>query len=402
MKFKYIATQPDGKIVEGEMVAQASGEVAQILAGRSLKPVSVKAVSTIDFSGVKFFGQKVTISDKVFLTRYLSLMLRAGTDLFRAIDILINDLDKPVLKALLTEIKNNLEKGNPFYITFAKYPNFFSSVFVNLVKAGEASGNLTAVLDNLSVSLEKERELKSKIKSALIYPIILLVMSLLMLLLLVTFALPKIANVFLSTGVQPPLFSRIVFGIGLFLSKNALIIFPLGGIAVVGVAYFLLAVPVGKKLLSLLASHLPLISTVIDQLALQRFAATLASLLRAGMPIIDSLEITADAVGSEKFKSSLRHIAREGIAKGLTIGDAFRREAVFPLVVINLISVSEKAGHLDEILKTLSGFYETEVDNAVKTMVAFIEPIMLLFIGVLIGSIALAVVVPIYQLVGGI
>ena len=402
MKFKYIATQANGKMVEGELVAQAANEVTQILAGRGLKPVSVKAASSFDFSGVKFFGQQVTISDKVFLARYLSLMLRAGTDLFKAINILINDLDKPVLKALLTEIKNNLEKGNPFYITFAKYPNFFSSVFVNLIKAGEASGNLNTVLDNLSVSLEKEKELRNKIRSALIYPLILLCMSLLMLLLLVTFALPKIANVFLSTGIQPPFFSRIVFGIGLFFSNNALIIFPLGAIIAVGAAYFFSQVSLGRNFLSLVASRTPVIKTVLDQIALQRFCATLSSLLKAGLPIIDSLEITADAVGSEKFKSSLKHVAREGISKGLTIGDAFRREAAFPLVVINLISVSEKAGHLDEILKTLAGFYESEVDNAVKVMVAFIEPVMLVFIGVLIGSIALAVIVPIYQLVGGI
>ncbi len=402
MKFHYIASQPNGKVVEGDLSAKGTPEVLKFLSEKGLRPISVKAARSLDLANIQFFGQAITVSDKVFLTRYLALMLKAGTDLFRAIDILINDFDKPVLRALLVEIKSNLEKGNPFYITFAKYPKYFSPTFVNLIKSGEASGNLMEVLDNLSVSLEKEKELKNKVRSALIYPVILLVMSFLMLLLLVTFALPRIANVFLSTGVEPPIFSRIVFNVGLFLGDNSIIVFPLVAALFFGGWYFVTKVYAGRRMVRFIGSRLPVIGNVMDQLALQRLTSTLSSLLRSGLPILNSLEIAADAVGSEKFQKSLRNIAREGIAKGLTIGEAFRREPAFPMVVTNLIAVSEKAGHIEDILKTLSEFYESEVDNAVKTMVAFIEPILLLFIGVLIGTIALAIIIPIYQLVGGI
>ncbi len=402
MKFHYIASQPNGKITEGDTDAQSLAEVLQFLAGKGLRPVSVKVSKALDVSSAKFFGQSVTISDKAFLTRYLSLMLKAGTDLFKAIDILINDFDKPVLKALLIEVKSNLEKGNPFYTTFAKYPKYFSPIFVNLIKAGEASGNLPEVLDNLSVSLNKEQELQNKIKAALIYPIILLVMAFLMLIGLVTFAIPKIANVFSNTGVKPPIFSRIVFGVGLFLNANAIIVFPLVAFLALSGWYFFTKTYSGKKVLSFAGNHLPVIKNVMNQLALQRFTSTFGSLMKAGLPIIDSLEITADAVGSEKLEKSLRNISRDGIAKGLTIGEAFRREPAFPLVVTNLISVSEKAGHIENILKILASFYEGEVDNAIKILVAFIEPALLLIIGVLIGTIAVSVIVPVYQLVGGI
>jgi type II secretory pathway component PulF len=402
MKFHYIASQPNGRVAEGDINASDSTEVLRFLTSRGLRPISIKAVKSLDWKSGQFFGQSISVSDKIFLTRYLSLMLKAGTDLFRAIDILINDLDKPVLKALLLEIKANLEKGNQFYLTFLKYPKYFSPVFVNLIRAGEASGNLTEVLDSLSVSLNKEKELRDKVRSALIYPIILLAMSFLMLMLLVVFALPKIANVFLSTGIQPPIFSRIVFSIGLFLNAYSAIVFPVVIAVVIGGWYFFSRVYLGRRIMLALGSRLPIISGVMDQLALQRFTSTLSSLMRAGLPIIDALEITGNAIGSDKFKQSLQNIAREGIAKGLTIGEAFRREPAFPLVVTNLISVSEKAGHIEEILKTLSVFYESEVDSAVKTLVAFIEPILLLFIGLLIGTIALAIIIPIYQLVGGI
>ena len=179
-------------------------------------------------------------------------------------------------------------------------------------------------------------------------------------------------------------------------------IFPIIIFAAIGSWFFLTKTYSGKKFLHFFGSNLPVISKVLDQIALQRFTSTFAALMKAGLPIMNSLEITAEAVGSEKIKSALQNIAREGIAKGLTIGEAFRREPAFPLVVTNLIAVSEQAGHIEDILRTLSGFYESEVDVAVKTLVAFIEPVLLLIIGVMIGTIAVSVIVPIYQLVGGI
>ena len=384
------------------MDAQTEPEVLQFLNSKGLRPVSVKVSKSIDLGSANLFSQSITISDKVFLTRYLALMLKSGTDLFKAIDVLINDFDKPVLKALLSEVRSNLEKGNQFYIVFAKYPKYFSPVFVNLIKAGEASGSLPEVLNNLSMSLNKDKELQNKITAALVYPIILLAMTFLMIIGLVTFAIPKIANVFSNSGVQPPAFSRIVFATGLFLNANAIIVFPLMAFLAVGVWYFLAKTYSGKKFISFMSSRLPVIKDVTKQLALQRFTSTFGSLMKAGLPIINSLEITADAVGSEKLEKSLRNISREGITKGLTIGEAFRREPAFPLVVTNLISVSEKAGHIEDVLKILASFYEEEVDNAIKILVAFIEPALLLVIGVLIGTIAISVIVPVYQLVGGI
>lgn len=402
MKFHYTASQPDGKITEGEIETPDYEGVLRYIASKGLQPVSVKALKDVEIGGASFFGQAISISDKIFLTRYLGLMLKAGTDLFRAISILINDLDKPTLKALLIEIRANLEKGNQFFVVFARYPKYFSDVFVNLVKAGEASGSLTDILNNLSVSLGKEQELRNKIKAALIYPVILMGMSFLILILLTTYAIPKIANVFLSTGVKPPFFSRIVFNTGLFLNANAVVVFPLMIIFAMAVWYFFAKTFAGKKFLYVIGTKVPVVKNVMKQYALQRFAMTFSSLLKAGLPIMNALEITADAVGSFELRESLMRISREGIAKGMTIGDAFRKEPSFPQVVTNLIAVSEKAGHIEEILKTLADFYESEVDIAVKNMVAFIEPVMLLFIGVLIGGIALAVIVPIYQLVGSI
>jgi len=148
------------------------------------------------------------------------------------------------------------------------------------------------------------------------------------------------------------------------------------------------------------AMKLPVIKNVLKQMALQRFASTLSSLLMAGLSILDSLEITAQTVGFEDLKNSLMRVSREGIAKGLTIGEAFRRETIFPRVVVNLMAISEKAGHIENILLALADFYEGEIETAVKTMVSFLEPVMLMAIGIIIGTIAVSIIVPIYQLVG--
>ena len=401
MRFHFIASQSSGKIVEGDLDAQGVAEVLEYLAGQGLKPISLKIAKGVEeITKRKIFGKAITTSDKIFLTKYLALMLKVGTDLFKAIDILVADLDSQAMRALLMEIRATLERGQPFYSTFIKYPKYFSPVFVNLIKAGEASGNLENVFEELNVSLEKEEDLRRKIKAALTYPIILLVAAFGVLMLLVTFAVPKIATVFSSISTKPPLFSRIVLFTGLFVSNYIWIFLSVFGVIAVSCWYIFSKTLYGKRILYYFAGKLPVIRGVMEKIAIQRFAATLSSLLRAGLPILDSLEITAQAVGSVEFEKSLLRISREGISKGLTLGEAFRRETAFPRIVVNLMAISEKAGHTEEVLETLANFYGAEVEAAVKRMVSFLEPIMLVGIGLVVGTIALSVIVPIYQLVG--
>ncbi len=404
MRFYYIASEPNGQVVEGNIEAQSPAAVLEWMVNQGLRPVSIKALGGVEVKRkwLGLFGERITVEDKVFLTKYLALMLRVGTDLFRAIDILIADLDKPAIKALLVEVRDNLAKGQPFYTTFAKYPKYFPGVFVNLIKAGEASGSLDRVFERLSTDLEKEWALRSRVKSTLVYPIFLVSLSMAVLFLMISFALPKIAETFLGGGLEPPLFSRIVFTVGLFLKDFMWLILPLIILIVFGTWFFLRKTLLGRRLIERLTYRLPVIKGVMMRISLQRFASVFSSLIRSGTPILEALEITADAVGSSELKNSLRRVSREGIAKGLTVGEAFRREAYFPRVVVNLIAVSEKGGHLEEVLETLANFYETEIDSSIKTLVSFLEPFLLLFIGLVVGGIALAIIIPVYQLVSSI
>lgn len=397
MKFTYKAIKGNRSVVEGEIDAEGMNEAISQVAALGLKPILIKPVKKSFFKS-GFFAKGVDLEDKVFITRYLSLMLKVGIDMFKAINILIDDFDKPAVKELLTEIRTNLEKGQPFYTTFAKYPRSFSSVFVNLVKAGEVSGNLETTFEQLAISLEKDRELNKKIKSSLTYPTILFITSILVLILLVSFSLPKIANVFMSGGIQPPTFSRIVFAVGLFVGNNLYWLLALLVIIFVGGFFFFFKTSAGKDFAFALSQKVPIIKKVIKEISLQRFCSTFASLLSSGLPIMETLEITAESSAIPELRNSLLRISREGIAKGLTVGEAFRKETFFPKVVSNLVSVSERSGHIEDILKTLADFYAGEVESAVKSLVSFIEPVMLALIGVVIGGIALAIIVPVYQL----
>ena len=401
MKFNYTASQSDGKIIKGMVEANNQSEALDFLRQNDLQPISVKRAQWSGLLNLNInLGSSITATDKIFLTKYLALMLKAGTNLFSALDILISDFKKPAIRSLLTEIKSNLEKGRPFYITFANYPKHFSSIFINLIKAGEISGNLELTFENLSVMLEKEEDLKRRIRSALIYPVLLFFASMAILVFLVTFALPRIAEIFLSGGLEPPIFSRIVFTVGLFIAGNIWVVGPVVLFGVVIAFYFFFKTKFGKKILFRFLGRVPVVNRVIERISIQRFALTLGYLMRAGLPIIDSLELTSTAVGNENIEASLKRIAHEGVARGLTIGEAFRRESNFPLVITNLISVSEKAGHLDEVLFILSTFYESEIDASIKTLVSVIEPALLVMIGGVVGLIAMSVIVPIYQLVG--
>jgi len=402
MKFHYVATNKDGKVVEGDFEAENTSELLASLASKGLKPVSVKQIKNEGaFSSSKkvFNKKKITDNDKIFLTKYLGIMLRVGIDLFEAINILIADFDKSSLKGLLLEIKDSLKEGRPFYTTFAKYPQYFSDVFVNLIKAGESSGNLDGVFEKLSIMTEKEKVLRSKIRGAMIYPIILFSLSILIVIFLVTFAIPRLADVFLGGGFEPPLFSKVVFNIGLFVNTNIFIILGVG-IAITAFIVVFSGSMKGKRFFYKVVLKTPVIKKIAYNIALQRFASTLSSLLRAGVPIIEALRTTTDTIGHPDIEDALIRITEDGVSKGLSLGDAFRKESAFPFVVTNLIAVSEKTGHTEDILGTLGVFYETEIENSLKTAVSFIEPVLLLFIGLIIGSIALAIIVPVYQLVG--
>ncbi len=397
MLYHYRAADDSGKIIEDDFDANTLQDVLQYLAGRGLRPVSVKAPG----GGKGIFASRIgaiNVTDKVFLVKYLALMLRVGTDLLSAVDILIADFDKPAVRSFLLEVRENLRRGQPFYVTFEKHRKEFSPTFVSLVRAAEASGNLQKTFEDLSVSLEQEADLRNRVRSALIYPIVLLGMSVAILTFLVTFALPKVATVFLGSGVNPPMFSAVVFTVGLFVGGHIILLFSLAVVLIGGLFLFVRYTETGKRAWSRGLMRVPVIHGIYRDLAIQQMASTMSSLMKAGLPIVQTIRVAADTVSLTDFKLALMRVADEGLSKGFTIGEAFRREEAFPRSVTSLIAISEKAGHIEEVLGTLADFYAKSVDTSIKMAVSLLEPVLLVLMGVIVAVIALAIIVPIYQL----
>jgi type IV pilus assembly protein PilC len=325
-------------------------------------------------------------------------MLRVGTDLLSAVNILISDFDKPSVKDFLLEVYDSLSRGQPFYESFARHPEIFSPTFVNLVKAAEISGNLQKTFEDLSVSLEREAELKSRIRAALVYPVVVLCMAAAILTFLVTFALPQLAAAFSGGGINAPLFSRIVFSVGLFVGANIVPIYAILLTAIIVCVVGARKTETGKRILHRILANLPVIRKVYNDLGVQRMASTISSLIKAGLPIIETITVAAETVNHRDYQYALMRVANDGLAKGLTLGESFKREAVFPKTLSNLIAISEKAGHLDEVLATLADFYGANTDSNIQTLVSLLEPVLLLGMGLIVAVIALSIIVPIYQL----
>lgn len=399
MLYHYVAQDEQGRIKEGN-VSQPNLEAAlDYLTRQKLKPLSVKPLK-FEEKKRSLFKESISLTDKVFLIRYLSLMLKVGTDLFSAIDILIEYFESGPIRRFLLEIRSHLEQGKPFSLAFEQHPEIFSSTIANLIKAGETSGNLEITLEQVTKNLEKEKSLNSKIISSITYPIILVIASFAMVVFLVTFAIPRLGEMFLSTGQPIPTYTRIVLTVGMFLNKYIYIFVPLFIAIPLALYFYFFKTKEGKEMLNSLLEKIPMFRNVIEKMALQRLSSTLASLIKAGMPITQAINVTADAVGYSKYTEALKRISSQYLAQGLNIGEAFRKETVFPSVLTNLIAISEKAGRMDEILITLSNFYEEEIDTSLKTLTSLIEPLLLLVLGLVVGGIALSLIVPIYQLIG--
>jgi type IV pilus assembly protein PilC len=285
MLYHYLAADKTGTLIEGEREAETVADIVRFLASSGYQPVAVEKIGKE--TGIQLFQGHINAQDKVFLVKYLALMMKVGTDLLSAINILIADFEKRAVKDFLLEVREGLSQGHPFYEAFARHTEIFSPVFVNLIKAAETSGNLEQTFEELAESLERDAEILSKAKSAMIYPAILMVAGLGLFTFLSTFAIPKIAKVFLDSGIEPPFISRIVFGAGLLVNDH-LILFILSIIGgVFGFWYLFFKNRLGRVVRDRVVRRLPLVSAVVRDLAVQRFTGTLSSLLRAGLPIVE-------------------------------------------------------------------------------------------------------------------
>lgn len=398
MKIYYKAIGSDGKPLDGFLTAKSRTEAASYIRKQGLFPVKIVEHKEADFL-TSLFQRKKTISskDRVFFTRQLSTMLNSGLTLIQALSILKDQTtSRKSLHDVIVNIITDIEAGSSFSGAIEKYPSVFSPIYVSLVKAAESSGLMDKVLDRLSTTLEKQQELREKVRGALVYPIIVILLMFGVSILMMVLVIPQISTLYESFDADLPLPTKILIGA----SDITIAYWPLLIIvAVVGgyVFFRYRKTPNGRYYTDKLILRIPIVGKLISENILTEFSRTLGLLVGAGSAIVPSLRMLREVSGNSLFEASISQ-ASFRVEKGVSVGDALSVSPLFPQYLIQMIKIGEQSGKLDESLMKASVYYEQEVERVVKTLTTAMEPFIIIVLGIGVGFLLISVISPIYQL----
>lgn len=399
--FSYIATSSQGKSVKGTIDASDRSAAIGVLTEQGLRPISVKLGGKAGSSTFARLlrGNKVKADDLVMFTRQLSAMVGAGVPLLRALTSLEEHTESAGLKNALAGVKKEVQDGASLADALGKYPRIFSDVYVNMVRAGEAAGILDDILKRLALQQEKNAAIRKKVKSAMTYPMVLIVITILAFFGLMLFVIPQIGNILTDLGgpdAELPALTQFMLGISGFLSSYWFIIFPvLFGLVFLLLRY--LRTPKGKAQLHRFVLKVPGLKGVVKKVAIARFAQTFSALMGAGVAVLEALDVTARSVGNVVYEQAL-HQAAEDVKNGATLSSVIEKNPLFPAIVSQMLAVGEETGQTDTVLIKVADFYQEEVDLAIDGVSALIEPVMIVFMGSMVGIIAASVMLPIASL----
>jgi type IV pilus assembly protein PilC len=388
--FEWEGKDKNGKIVRGEM--RAGGE-AMVSASLRRQGVMVNKVKKRRMSGGKSIKQK----DIAVFTRQLSTMMRAGVPLIQSFDIVARGSTNPRMTRLLTDIRSDVETGTSLSAAFRKHPLYFDALYCNLVEAGEAGGILETLLDRLAVYQEKTMAIKNKIKSALIYPIAVLVVAFVVLAVIMIFVIPAFEDVFKSFGADLPAPTLVVIAISKFFVAYWYLIFGiLGG----GIYFFMQSWKRSvkmQKVMDRLLLRVPVFGELVNKSSVARWTRTLSTMFAAGVPLVEALDSVGGASGNAVFQEATEQIQRD-VSTGSALTTSMQTTGVFPVMVLQMCAIGEESGSLDAMLAKAAEFYEDEVDEAVKGLSSLMEPFIIVILGVLIGGIVVSMYLPIFKL----
>ncbi len=388
--FEWEGKDKNGKNVRGEM--RAGGE-AMVSASLRRQGVMVNKVKKRRMSGGKAIKQK----DIAVFTRQLSTMMRAGVPLIQSFDIVARGSTNPRLTRLLTDIRSDVETGTSLSAAFRKHPLYFDALYCNLVEAGEAGGILETLLDRLAVYQEKTMAIKNKIKSALIYPIAVLVVAFVVLTVIMIFVIPAFEDVFKSFGADLPAPTLVVIALSKFFTSYWYLIFTiLGG----GIYFFMQTWRRSVKMqkyMDRLLLRVPVFGELVNKSSVARWTRTLSTMFAAGVPLVEALDSVGGASGNAVFAEATEKIQKD-VSTGSALTTSMQATGVFPVMVLQMCAIGEESGSLDAMLGKAAEFYEDEVDEAVKGLSSLMEPFIIVILGTLIGGIVVSMYLPIFKL----
>lgn len=394
--FKWTGKTLRGGIQTGEISADNKDAVIAALKKQGIIPTNIveKKVQKKPLGAKK---KKITDKDLIVFTRQFSTMFTAGIPIVQGLDILSKQIENKSMGFVIEQVKRDVETGSTLADALKKHPKVFDDLYVNLVAAGEVGGVLDTVLMRLANYIEKTIKLKKKVKSAMIYPTIVLSVAVLVVGVIMVWVIPIFAKIFTEMGVALPGPTRIVIGMSNFLVGT-------GGAAIlIGFASFVLGVkkyrgtPKGKKHTDRILLNMPIMGDLLRKVAVARFTRTLATLISSGVPILDGLDICAKSLGNRIVEEVVMGVKKE-VASGKTLAEPLSKSDIFPPMVVQMINVGESTGALDQMLGKIADFYDDEVDNAVANLTTMLEPMMMVFLGTTIGFIVIALYLPIFKM----
>ena len=384
------AKDKTGKTVRGEMRAASDSVIKASLRRQGMIPTKIKKQAMSR-------GSKVTDKDIALFTRQLATMMKSGVPLLQAFDIGIKGAGNPGLSRLLNDVRGEVETGSSLSQAFSKFPLHFDKLFCNLVAAGEQAGILDTILERLATYKEKILAIKSKIKSALFYPSAVIIVSMVVVSVIMIWVVPTFKEVFNNFGAELPAPTMVVIGISDFFVAYWWLIFGLliGGVMAILAAYKR-SVPM-QIAVDRLVLKLPVVGDIVRKATIARWSRTLSTMFSAGVPLVEALDSVGAASGNHLYTVATRNIQNE-VSTGLSLNMSMQNSAMFPTMVVQMVSIGEEAGQLDNMLSKVADFYDQEVDDSVAAMSTLLEPLIMVFLGVVIGGLVVAMYLPIFKL----
>jgi type IV pilus assembly protein PilC len=396
--YKWVAETKKGKTLKGELEAGDEKIALSQLKRRNLTVKKIKPKPKDLFENVAFMQPRIKKKDLVIFTRQFSTMIDAGLPLVQGLTILSEQTENPTFRKILKAVVADVEGGNSLGEALEKHPNVFDDLFVHLVTAGEVGGILDTILQRLAAYIEKAEKLKSQVKGAMTYPIVVMVIAIGVLAVIMIFVIPVFEQMFSSSGNALPLPTQLVVDTSHFITSY--IGYIIGGIIIFSVLFKRLKkTEKGKKIIDTLLLKLPIFGSLLKKVAVARFTRTLGTMISSGVPILDALEICAKTAGNVILEEVILEV-RASIAEGQPMAEPLSESSVFPSMVTQMIAVGEATGALDAMLSKIADFYDDEVDVAVVAMTSMLEPLLIVFLGGSIGGIVVAMYLPIFEAAG--
>src|SRR6266702_4113962 len=390
--FSWEGKDKRGTRVKGKSLAPDEAALRADLRRQGIAPSRIRKQSQA-FSK----GGKVNPADIAVFSRQLATMLAAGIPMVQAFEIVGNGNEKPAMQKLVLAIKSDIEGGTALHEALAKHPLQFDDLFVNLVQAGEQAGALESLLDKVATYKEKTEALKKKVKKALFYPAAVLVVAVVVTIILLIFVIPQFESLFKGFGADLPAFTQMVINLSKFIQAEGIFIALVTGGIGYAFVYFKKRSRKMRETLDRLSLKFPIIGPILYKSAIARYARTLSTMFAAGVPLVEALESVAGATGNIVFENGVMKM-RDEVATGQRLQRAMENTGLFPNMVVQMIAVGEESGSLDEMSSKVATFYEAEVDNAVDSMSSLLEPLIMAILGVLVGSLVIAMYLPIFKL----